>query len=104
VPIVDRAGGEVRPAYFFVAVLGASNYTYVEAALSQDSEAFLAAHVRAFEFYGGCARILVPDYVARNIIGHEALRATIEEGERRDVRREELGLRHAQHRVAEQVP
>ncbi len=61
VPIVDPASGEVRPAYLFVAVLGASSYTYVEAAASQDSEAFLAAHVRAFEFYGGCARILVPD-------------------------------------------
>ena len=61
VPIVDPESGEVRPAYLFVAVLGASNYTYVEAALSQDSEAFLAAHVRAFEFYGGCAMILVPD-------------------------------------------
>ena len=61
VPIVDPASGEVRPAYLFVAVLGASSYTYVEAALSQDSEAFLAAHVRAFEFYGGCVRILVPD-------------------------------------------
>ena len=62
VPIVDADSGEVRPAYLFVAVLGASNYTYVEAALSQDSEAYLSAHVRAFEFYGGCARILVPDY------------------------------------------
>ena len=68
VPIVDADSGEVRPAYLFVAVLGASNYTYVEAALRQDSEAFLAAHVRAFELYGGCVRILVPDYVARNIV------------------------------------
>jgi len=68
VPIVDPASGEVRPAYLFVAVLGASSYTYVEAAASQDSEAFLAAHVRAFELYGGCVRILVPDYVARNIV------------------------------------
>ena len=68
VPIVDADSGEVRPAYLFVAVLGASNYTYVEAAASQDSEAFLAAHVRALEFYGGCARILVPDYVPRHIV------------------------------------
>ena len=59
--VVDPDSGEVRPAYLFVAVLGASNYTYAEAALSQDSAAFLSAHVRAFEFYGGCPMILVPD-------------------------------------------
>ena len=30
-PIVDRVTGEIRPAQLFVAVLGASNYTYAEA-------------------------------------------------------------------------
>jgi len=66
--VVDGRTGEVRPAYLFLAVLGASNYTYAEAAMSQDTPAFLAAHVRAFEFFGGVPQILVPDYVARNII------------------------------------
>jgi transposase len=65
--IVDGASGEVRPAYLFLAVLGASNYTYAEAALSQGSEAFLAAHVRAFEFFGGVPEILVPDNLKTGI-------------------------------------
>jgi transposase len=59
--VVDAESGELRPAYLFVAVLGASNYTYAEATGSEDSEAFLAAHVRAFEFFGGVPQILVPD-------------------------------------------
>jgi len=65
--VVDAASGEVSPAYLFLAVLGASNYTYAEAALSQDSEAFLAAHVRAFEFFGGVPEILVPDNLKTGI-------------------------------------
>jgi len=61
VPVIDPGTGEVRPAYLFVAVCGASSYTYAEAALSQDSHAFLSAHCRAFAFLGGVPEILVPD-------------------------------------------
>jgi transposase len=60
-PLTDASTGEVRPCYLFVAVLGASNYTYAEPSLSQDLEAFLMAHVRMFEFFGGCPDLLVPD-------------------------------------------
>lgn len=60
-PLTDPATGEVRPCYLFVAVLGASNYTYAEPSLSQDLEAFLMAHVRMFAFYGGVPELLVPD-------------------------------------------
>ncbi|MBE0418478.1 MAG: IS21 family transposase [Coriobacteriia bacterium] len=61
VPVVDPDTGEVRPAYLFVAVLGASSYTYAEATLCQDTDAFLSAHCRAFQFLGGVPEILVPD-------------------------------------------
>lgn len=61
VPIVDRHTGEIRAAVIFVAVLGASNYTYIEAAWSQSLEDWLMAHVRAFEFFGGVPAIVVPD-------------------------------------------
>lgn len=61
IPIVDAETGEVRPCYLFVAVLGASNYTYAEPSLSQDLAAFLEAHVRMFQFFGACPTILVPD-------------------------------------------
>lgn len=59
--LTDALTGEVRPCYLFVAVLGASNYLYAEPSLSQDLEAFLAAHVRMFAFFGGVPELLVPD-------------------------------------------
>jgi len=61
IPIVDPATGEIWQAQLFVAVLGASNYTYAEALPSQALPAWTAAHVHAFEFFGGCPAILVPD-------------------------------------------
>jgi transposase len=59
--IIDRDSGEIIPAYIFVAVLSCSQYTYVEAFLRQDLECWIAAHVNAFEFFGGVTRILTPD-------------------------------------------
>lgn len=61
VPIVDRATGELRQAQVFVAVLGASNYTYVKATWTQGLDDWLMAHVRAFAFFGGVPEIVVPD-------------------------------------------
>ena len=61
VPIVDRHTGETQEASIFVAVLGASNYTYAEASLRQDLPSWLAAHTRALEFLGGCPCVVVPD-------------------------------------------
>ena len=68
---VDHAGdtialthpqtGEVLPAYLFVAVLGASNYIYAEATLNRDLPNWIGSHVRAFEFFGACPEIVVPD-------------------------------------------
>jgi transposase len=53
--------GEIREAQIFVAVLGASNYTYAEASLSQSLPDWLGSHVRAFEYFGGTTAIVVPD-------------------------------------------
>lgn len=61
VPIVDAATGEVRPAQIFVAVLGASNYTYAEATATQQLHDWVASHVRAFAFLGGVPQLVVPD-------------------------------------------
>jgi transposase len=61
VAITDRQTGEQRPAQIFVAVLGASNYTYAEASESQQLENWLLSHVRAFEFFGGVPATVVPD-------------------------------------------
>ncbi len=61
IPIHDPETGEVRLASLFVAVLGASSYTYAEATLTQELEPWIGAHVRAFEFLGGVAELIVPD-------------------------------------------
>ncbi|MGX8954499.1 DDE-type integrase/transposase/recombinase, partial [Enterobacter hormaechei] len=53
--------GEVRQAQVFVAVLGASNYTFAEATWSQSLPDWLQSHVRAFEFFGGTPALLIPD-------------------------------------------
>ena len=61
VPVIDPGSGEVRPAQIFVAVMGASNYTYVEATWTQNLADWTASHVRCFEFLGGVPELLVPD-------------------------------------------
>jgi transposase len=60
-PVVDRRTGEVREAQIFVAVLGASNYTYIEATWSQGLEDWIGAHRRCFEFLGGVPALVIPD-------------------------------------------
>lgn len=59
--IIDGLTGEVRHAQLFVAVLGASNYTFAEATWTQQLSDWIGSHVRAFEFIGGVTEILVPD-------------------------------------------
>ena len=60
-PVIDRSTGEAHHAQIFVAVLGASQYTYCEATWTQCLEDWVGSHVRAFEFYGGCPALAVPD-------------------------------------------
>ncbi len=59
--ITDPSTGEVRQAEVFVAVLGASNYSYVEVTESQSLEDWLGSHQRALEFFGGVPAVIVPD-------------------------------------------
>ena len=61
VPIVDPVTGEKYYAELFIAVLGASNYTYAEACLGQDLHSWINAHCNALEYFGGAPQILVPD-------------------------------------------
>jgi transposase len=59
--IVDRHTGEVRAAQIFVAALGASSFTYVEATWGQTSADWIGAQGRALTFFGGAPRLIVPD-------------------------------------------
>jgi transposase len=61
VPVIDRATGEVREAQIFVAVLGASNYSYAEATWTQTLPDWIGSHVRTFRFLGGTPELVVPD-------------------------------------------
>jgi len=75
---VDYSGK--RPAYFdpqtgervevelFVAVLGASSYTYLEATETQQVPDFLASHVRAYAYFGGVTEITVPDQLKSAVV------------------------------------
>ena len=61
VPVVDRSTGEVRQAEIFVAVLGASNYTFADATWSQSLPDWIGSHQRALRFINGTPETLVPD-------------------------------------------
>jgi transposase len=59
--VIDPLTGEIRPTQIFVAVLGASNYTYAEATWTQTLPDWIAAHGRAFTFFGGVPGQVVSD-------------------------------------------
>lgn len=61
VPIVCRSTGEIRRTQIFVAVLGASSYTYAEATWTQSLPDWIASHQRAFRFFGGVTELQIPD-------------------------------------------
>lgn len=59
--VVDRLTGESRPAHLFVAVMGASSLSFVCATWTETLADWTDAHCRAFAFFGGAPRLLVPD-------------------------------------------
>ena len=61
IDVVDPLTGEIRTAKLFVAVLGASSFTYVEPVFSEDLPTWIACHIRAFDYFSGCSAIWVPD-------------------------------------------
>lgn len=58
---VDPLTGEIILTQLFLAVWGASNYTYAEATLSQTLPDWIGSHVHAFEYFRRVPRVLVPD-------------------------------------------
>lgn len=61
VPIVNATTGEITHAQVFVAVLGASNYTYACATATQTAADWVASIIASLEFIAGVPRLLVPD-------------------------------------------
>ncbi|MBA2684051.1 MAG: IS21 family transposase [Gemmatimonadaceae bacterium] len=65
--IVNGTTGEITEVELFVAVLGASNYTYVEATRTQTIADWIGSHVRAFEDIGGVPGGIVPDQLKSGV-------------------------------------
>ena len=65
--LTDPATGEVREVELFVAVLGASSYTFAEASESQQIGDWIASHVHAFESLGGVTGAIVPDQLKSGV-------------------------------------
>jgi transposase len=61
VPVVDPETGEIWDAHIFIAVLGASNYTYAEAHRAEDLPNWIAGHVAALSYFRGVPEIVTPD-------------------------------------------
>lgn len=61
IPVFDPVTGEEGAAYLFVAVLPCSCYAYAEAHSDMQTENWLQCHVNAYRFFGGVARLLIPD-------------------------------------------
>lgn len=65
--VADGLTGEMLKAQLFVAVLGASNYTYAEATWTQTLPDWLGSHTRAFAFFGGVPEMTVSDNLKSGI-------------------------------------
>ena len=66
--IVDPTTGEVIEVELFVAVLGASNYTYADATRTQQVPDWIASHQRAFQFFGGVTTAIVSDQLKSGVV------------------------------------
>src|SRR5713226_7362754 len=66
--IIDAATGEVLEVELFVAVLGASNYTYAEAKRTQQGPDWLASHQRAFHYFGVVTAAVVPSQLKSGVV------------------------------------
>jgi transposase len=59
--IVDKKSSEITDVEIFVAVLGASQYTYVEAVATQQKHDWIKVNQNTFHYFGGVPQAIVPD-------------------------------------------
>jgi transposase len=70
--IIDPDTGEITDAWLFVGVMTYSHYAYVEAFINEQQKAWITAHVHMYEFFGGVAKILVPDNCTTAVNHHQS--------------------------------
>jgi transposase len=77
--IIDKETGEIQEVQFFVAILGASQYTYAEASMSQKKEDFVNSVENAMRFFEGTPAAIVPDNLKSAVIKSSRFEPTINE-------------------------
>jgi transposase len=77
--IIDKETGEIKDVQFFVAILGASQYTYSEASMSQKKEDFVTSVENAMRFFEGTPAAIVPDNLKSAVIKSSRFEPTINE-------------------------
>lgn len=75
--LVDKSSGELVPVEVFVAILPHSQYTYVEACMSQKREDLITCMGNALKFYGGVPKAIVSDNLKSAVTRASKYEATI---------------------------
>jgi transposase len=68
VPFVEPTTGAIKEAQVFLATLGASQLTYIEAVESQRVEDFIACCENTLHYFGGASLAIVPDNLKAAVI------------------------------------
>lgn len=77
--LTDPSTGEMTKVDVFVAILGASQLTYVEAVMSQHQENFIRACENALHYFGGVPQAIVPDNLKAAVIKSDRYEPTLNE-------------------------
>ncbi len=77
--VKDKETGKDKPVEVFVAVLGASQLTYVEAVMTQKKEDFISACENALHFIAGVPAAIVPDNLRSAVTKSDKYEPTINE-------------------------
>lgn len=77
--IKEKESGKDKPVEVFVAVLGASQLTYVEAVMTQRKEDFISACENSLHFFGGVPAAIVPDNLRSAVTKSDKYEPTINE-------------------------
>jgi transposase len=77
--LTDPDTGEVVKVEVYVAILGSSQLTYVEATMSQQKENFIRACENALHFFGGVPQAIVPDNLKAAVTKSDRYEPTLNE-------------------------
>jgi transposase len=77
--VTDKDSGEVQPVEVFIAILGCSQLTYVEAVATQRREDFIGSCENALQYFGGVPAAIVPDNLKSAVTKSSKYEPTINE-------------------------